>query len=172
LGELGNRGDDRRGRSVYERYIKRLIKRYHEEEGRKGIEEEWDRLRRGWCLGRKGFRDRLIEMVDRVIQGKQRETYKGDEIQAHDEAEADRLLRVGLKTLSLKEQELGRMAKGAQEKQILAWWLRKKTVVSREWISHKLKMGDVSRVTQATRNVDTHDDPMFESLREQIENHS
>ncbi len=50
------------------------------------------------------------------------------------------ILGVGLKTLGLKEQELDRMAKGAQEKQVLAWWLEKKTVVSWEWISQTLKM--------------------------------
>jgi hypothetical protein len=128
-------------------------------------------VRRGWCLGREGFRERLIEMVDKVIQGKRKETYRGDEIQAHDEAEAGRLLGVGLKTLGLKEQELDRMAKGAQEKQVLAWWLRNKTVVSREWISQKLEMGDVSRVrvTQASRNVDTHTDATSASLRERLE---
>ncbi len=67
-----------------------LVRRYCEEEGRKGFEEEWDRVRRGWCLGGEGFRERLIEMLDKVIQGKRKETYKGDEIQAHDEAEAGR----------------------------------------------------------------------------------
>jgi hypothetical protein len=41
------------------------------------------------------------------------------------------------------------------EKQVLAWWLRKKTVVSRRWISEKLGMGDLSRVSNAVRNVDS-----------------
>jgi hypothetical protein len=41
------------------------------------------------------------------------------------------------------------------EKQVLAWWLKKKTVVSRKWISQKLRMGDLSRVTNAVRKVDS-----------------
>jgi hypothetical protein len=41
------------------------------------------------------------------------------------------------------------MDKGAREKQVLAWWLRKKIVISRVWISQRLRMGDVSRATQA-----------------------
>ncbi len=123
-------------------------------------------MRKGWYLGTEGFKERLIEMIGKVIQGKREETYKGDEVQAHNEAEAGRLLRMGLKTLGLKEQELERMAKGAREKEILAWWLRKKTVVSREWISQNLKMGDVSRVTQASRKVDRSNAPEFASLRE------
>jgi hypothetical protein len=47
------------------------------------------------------------------------------------------------------------MAKGALEKQLLACSLRKKTVVSRKWISDKLRMGDLSSVTKAVRKVDS-----------------
>ncbi len=81
-------------------------------------------------------------------------------------------MRVGLKILGLTEQELDRMAKGSQEKQILARWLRKKTVVSRERVSQKLKMGAVSRVTHASRNIETRNDRTFVSLRERLEESS
>jgi len=39
------------------------------------------------------------------------------------------------------------MAKGALEKQVLAWWFRTQTVASRAWIARRLGMGDESRVT-------------------------
>jgi hypothetical protein len=55
--------------------------------------------------------------------------------------------------LGISEDELRTKSKGAVEKQVLAWWLKKKTVVSRKWISEKLKMGDLSRVTNAGRKV-------------------
>jgi hypothetical protein len=45
------------------------------------------------------------------------------------------------------------MAKGSVEKQVLAWWLRKRTVVSRGWVSRRLGMGDESRVTQAVAKI-------------------
>jgi hypothetical protein len=47
--------------------------------------------------------------------------------------------------------------------------IEKKAVVSQEWISQKLKMGDGSRVTQASRNVDTHNDSTLATLRERLE---
>jgi hypothetical protein len=69
----------------------------------------------------------------------------------------------------LKDEELDKMTKGAEGKQVLAWWLRKETVMSREWISQRLKMGDVSRVTQAFRNVDIRNDLTLVSLRKRLE---
>ena len=120
-------------------------------------------------MGKEGFKDRLLGILDKVIEGKQKETYKGDEVRAHDEAGADRLLRRGLRVLGLKDEELERMTKGAERKQVLAWWLRKETVMSREWISQRLKMGDVSRVTQAFRNVDALNDPNLVSLRKRLD---
>jgi hypothetical protein len=60
-----------------------------------------------------------------------------------------------LGVLGIKESDLEAKAKGAVEKQVLAWWLRKKTVVSRRWISENLGMGDLSRVTNAVRRVDS-----------------
>jgi hypothetical protein len=83
------------------------------------------------------------------------ESYSGDEIREHDEAQALRILQRGLDVLGISEGELQVKAKGAVEKQVLAWWLKKRTVVSRKWISDKLRMGDLSRVTNAGRKVDS-----------------
>jgi hypothetical protein len=53
----------------------------------------------------------------------------------------------------LSKQDSENSAKGSLEKQVLAWWLRKKPVVSLQWISQRLGMGDVSRVIKAVRAV-------------------
>ena len=119
------------------------------EDGAERIDGGWRAIRRGWYLGNAGFRVRLPEIVKTVMNGKQRETYMGDEVRTHDEAEAERLFRGGLRVLQLEDRDLEEMDKGAPEKQVLAWRLRKRTLVSCDWISRKLKMGDVSRVTQA-----------------------
>jgi hypothetical protein len=37
---------------------------------------------------------------------------------------------------------MGRMPKGAPEKQAMAWLLRTRTVVSRRWEAERLAMGD------------------------------
>ena len=57
--------------------------------------------------------------------------------------------------LGIKESDLEAKAKGSLEKQVLAWWLRKKMVVNLRWISEKLGMGDLSRVTNAVRRLDS-----------------
>ncbi len=65
-----------------------------------------------------------------------------------------KILQRGLDVLEISECDLQARGKGAVEKQVLAWWLKKKTIVSRKWISEKLRMGNLSRVTNAVRKVD------------------
>ena len=109
----------------------------------------WGRKRREWpfqfswvqriILGDREFRDRLMNFLDQAMYGKKRGSYQGDELREHGEAQAERLLRKGLGALGLSDQDLQGRAKGVKEKQGLAWWLRKKTVVSREWLSMRLE---------------------------------
>lgn len=169
LGELGGHQDDRKGRRAYEAYIEGLAKRIYDKKELKGFNEEWKLIRKGWYLGGEDFRDRLLDMLDKVMHGKAKETYYGDEVQAHDEAQAEKLLRAGLGLLEVKEQNLEEMAKGAKEKQVLAWWLRKKTMVSRKWISQRLGMGDVSRVTQAASLVNGNENISIVRLKRKLE---
>lgn len=169
LGELGGYQDDREGRRAYEAYIEGLAKRIYDKKELKGFDEEWKLIRKGWYLGGEDFRDRLLEMLDKVMHGKAKEAYHGDEVRAHEEAQAEKLLRAGLGVLKVKEQDLEEMAKGAKEKQVLAWWLWRKTMVSRKWISQRLEMGDVSRVTQAASLVNGNEDISIVRLKRQLE---
>jgi hypothetical protein len=97
------------------------------------------------------------------------ESYSGDEMREHDDAQALRILQRGLDVLGVSEGELQVKAKGALEKQLLAWCLRKKTVVSRKWISDKLRMGDLSSVTNAVRKVDSGKENETRKWRIQLE---
>jgi REP element-mobilizing transposase RayT len=169
LGELGGYQDNRKGRQSYEVYIEGLAKRIRDKKELKGLNEKWEPIRRGWYLGGEGFKGRLLEMVDKVMDGKERETYYGGEVQAHGEAEAEKFLRKGLRVLRVKKQDLEKMAKGVKEKQVLAWWLRRKTVVSRKWISQRLGMGDVSRITQAVSLLKRSEDISLMKLKKQLE---
>jgi hypothetical protein len=47
--------------------------------------------------------------------------------------------------------------------------LKKRTVVSRKWISDKLRMGDLSRVTNAVRKVDSGKEVEIRKWRIQLE---
>jgi hypothetical protein len=131
LGELGGFQDDRKERFKYKQYVESMAMGYVKNKELRDFEEAWKPIRTGWYLGGEGFRIWFLNRLDQVIEGKQRETYNGEAIREHDEAQAEHLFQRGLKTLMLEETDLKGMAKGAFEKQILAWWLRRKTVVSR-----------------------------------------
>jgi putative transposase len=153
FGELGYQKDRRGSREEYGRYMEELAKKWQEVNGKRDLEEKWKPLRRGWYMGDEAYRERLLELMGKNLEGKVRESYLGDELRAHDEGQALKMLKRGLDLLGIKECDLEGKAKGALEKQVLAWWLRKKTVMGRRWISEKLRMGDLSRATNAVRKV-------------------
>ena len=70
-----------------------------------------------------------------------------------DEGEALKMLKGGLSVPGIRESDLEAKAKGGPEKQVLAWWLMKKRIVSRRRISEKLGVSNFSRVTNAVRKV-------------------
>jgi len=153
LGELGHQKGSRGAREKYGRYMEELAKKCREVDGKRELEDKWKPLRRGWYMGDEVYLSRLLELMRKNLEGRARESYLGEELREHDEGQALRMLKRGLGVLGIKESDLEAKAKGAVEKQVLAWWLRKKTVVSRRWISENLGMGDLSRVTNAVRKV-------------------
>ena len=87
----------------------------------------------------------------------------------HGQGQARRLLGAGLLALGMKGHDLQQEAKGMAEKEILAWWLCRRTTVSRRWVSEQLDMGHESRVSLAIRRVQAAADPHLAKLRGQIE---
>ncbi len=153
LGSVGIGADDTIGRQGYEAYVEGRVLELGKQQSREALNQEWRRVRRGWYLGQGRFRRRLEDLLEKALAGKARGSHSGEARRAHDGATAERLLGLGLEVVGLKEGDLAGMAKGAKEKQVLAWWLRKRTVVSRGWVSRRLEMGDESRVTQAVAAV-------------------
>ena len=172
LGELGDQKDSRGSRQRYGRYMEELAKKSREVDGKRELEKKWKPLRRGWYMGDEGYLSRLLELMGKNLEGKRRESYWGDELRDHDERQALRMLRKGLDLLGINQSDLATKAKGAVEKQVLAWWLRKKTVVSRRWISEKLGMGDLSRVTNAVRKVNSGKESEIRRWKMQLEANS
>jgi len=111
----------------------------------------------------------LAKWLEKAVAGKARQSHAGEARQAHDEAAAGALLARGLAVMELKENDLAGLVKGAKEKQVLAWWLRKRTVVSRAWVSRRLRMGDESRVTQAVATVRRANDRQMLGWRRRLE---
>jgi hypothetical protein len=81
-------------------------------------------------------------------------------------------LKSGLGVLGIKESDLEGKAKGSLEKQVLRWWLRRKTVVTRKWISEKLALGDLSRVTSAVRKMNSRKESELRRWKMKLEKNS
>ncbi len=51
------------------------------------------------------------------------------------------------------------------EKKVLAWWLRQRTTVGRQWIGERLWMGEESGVSRAVHRVKASRDKDLERLK-------
>ncbi len=67
---------------------------------------------------------------------------------------AQQWLKRGLAAVVLKESELANLPKGHNKKQMVAWWLRRHTILDRKWIAGRLSMGHENRVTLAVCEVE------------------
>ena len=150
LGNLGLEPGDRKG---YEAYMEGRVLELGIRAGRKALEGEWKRIRRGWYLGGDGFRGRMLKMVKATFGKGRAASYLGQAKRAHGESEAERLVAQGLVALGLDGQWLAEKPKGMAEKQVLAWWLRQRTTAGRWWVSERLRMGEESGVSKAIRLV-------------------
>jgi len=150
MGNVGLKPGDREG---YEAYLEGRVLELASKAGRKELDEQWQRIRRGWYLGEDGFRGRMLKQLKDALGRGRRGSYSGGAKRAHSEGEAESLLAEGLRVLEVGRGQLAKGAKGMAEKRALAWWLCQRTTVSRRWVSERLGMGDESRVTQSIRQV-------------------
>ncbi|MBN2161667.1 MAG: transposase [Pontiellaceae bacterium] len=168
LGAMG-RADERSGREAFRRTMQKRVQEIAGSDRPQEVDTQWGKIRRGWCFGSEQFRDDLLERLDGVIgsQGR-RESFSGEEVRAHDEAEAVRLLEAGLRILGLKPSGLADMRKNAPEKQVLAWLLRSRTVVANQWITEHLHCGHSCNVSAFVGNVKRADRGPLMDLRNRL----
>jgi REP element-mobilizing transposase RayT len=133
----------------YEIYLEGRVLELASKPERQELEQEWQRLRRGWYVGEKSFLEKLAGYLGPVLAGRRRESFSGAAKATHDRAAAEQALARGLRALGLGAEELAELPKAAPEKVALAWWLRQRTTVPLRWVSERLGMGHYSRVTQA-----------------------
>jgi hypothetical protein len=142
---------DGRGRRAYVNYLE---KRAKESKG-KLSSEAMKALRRGWYLGDESFRDRLLALVEESSKTLRRKgSHNAKELLDHSEAEAKRLLKLGLVTLGLPNdpQGLQTLKKGDDRKVALAILIRKQTNVTNQWVTEHLKMGHSGSVSRLIRH--------------------
>lgn len=146
LGNLGLR-DDTAGRKRYASYLQERVRELRTRDGRKSFREEWKQIRYGWYLGDEAFQEKLLKLVGKVVDGRDRRSYSGGAICGHDELEAERYAEAGMMVLGLKDDDLATMAKGDEKKCVLAWLLHARTLASQRWIAERLCMGNPSNIS-------------------------
>jgi len=160
--------DDASGRSLYRNYMKRRVLEILHSSNPKEMDESWQKIRRGWAFGSDEFRVKIQEALGSVVSGKRRDSFMGEEIRAHDELEAERLLQQGLRCCGLTEAELPELKKGDDRKKVIAWHIRKKTSVRTEWITTRLKMGVTSNFSCYVRAVEQSTEGLLWKLKNKI----
>jgi hypothetical protein len=110
----------------------------------------------------------LIQYLVDAVQGRRRESHSGEAKAAHGEAAAEKALRDALGVLELGGGELERMPRSAPEKLVLAWWLRQRTTVPLRWVSERLAMGHISRVSQAVGRIQRRPSRNHEQIKRRL----
>ena len=106
-------------------------------------DEEFQPVRRGWCLGGEGFRRELLEQI-----AEQRGAcHYGEELVESAEARAQRMIEQALHQKGWNVEELKARRKGDVFKVRLAAQLRAQTTVTVAWIAEQLHMGTRGHLT-------------------------
>ncbi len=101
-------------------------------------------LKRGWFVGSETFRKWLAKQLSRDS-----DNLRAGQRTAHDEIEAERLLKEALKVLGLSEDELLALKSTKKEKQAAVWLLKKYTTSEVRWLAERLNMGHRTNASRA-----------------------
>jgi hypothetical protein len=135
---------DGRGRRAYVAWLEERAKL-----GGELSEAAMQALRRGWYLGEKTFRDRLLGLLEKPIARRDLNR-SGEATRDRSLNEAERLVRDGLPHLGLpvEREELSALRKGEPRKVWMAMLLRKRTIANNAWIAERLAMGEAGSVSR------------------------
>ena len=147
--------EDHRGGRAYAEYLEARAK-----DGKGAItDDSLKKLRRGWCLGEKGFAEKVLESLSGTAGPKRRRgSVAGEAASAHDEAEAERIAMAALLALGAPTEasQLRGKGKWVEETTLVAVLIRKRTGVKNRWVAARLGMGHEGNVTRAIRRVNEH----------------
>lgn len=153
---LGTGGwlDTRVGRRAYQRMMKKGVAEIAGGDSLRDADARWADIRRGWCLGDESFHKDMLDKLDGLIGGKRRrDSFSGQEMRLHDEAEAERLVRESLVRLKLKESDLPALPKGSDGKKAVIALLKNRTHASNRWIVNRLQAGHPANVPRYMEDV-------------------
>ncbi len=104
-------------------------------------------------MGAAEFRDELQEKIDAQLSGLRRDSIVGEARRLHDERGAERLLFEATRIVGLDLGGKERLKKSDERKQVVAWFLRKKTTMGLDWIAEQLGMGSRANVGRAVQSI-------------------
>ena len=104
-----------------------------------------------------------------MVAERKRESYSGEAMGRHDEAEAERLVRAGMRALGLTEADLAKQAKGSRDKCLLAWLAQEGTLAKQNWLVDRLKMGAASGIGAYAKRVREATDSETRRLRKALQ---
>ena len=144
LGELGFE-DTAEGRR---RYAERMRGRALEELAN-GNAAENTQLRRGWCLGGAGFRERMLRLLETAGEKfSQAKEVDGAVRRSHGEDEARHLLQSAMAYFEIHQRDLVKLKRNDPRKLAIARLIRRRTSVPNKWIAEELSLGHVSSVSR------------------------
>ena len=138
---------DRRGRAAYVSWLEARA----ENEGGKIDAKAMEAIRGGWYLGEHGFKDKLLGLMDKAgARIRDRGNLAGAAVRAHDEKEAERIIRiVGVKMeLPGSAAELELLRKGDPRKVMCAATVKRRTSVKNDWLASRLRMRHPAAMSQ------------------------
>jgi len=107
-----------------------------------------------------------LDYMEKVLEGKRRESFSGEGPILHEEKEARRWLDRGLEIMRLDEGAISGMKKGAPEKAAIAWLIRKRTTAGNRWIAEHLEMGHPGNLANLVRKIEeAKSGPLFKFRR-------
>ena len=106
-------------------------------------------LRRGWCLGGAGFRERMLGLLEQTGEkfSKGRNMDAGVK-RSYDLEEAQRLVRRALEHFGLDREQLPVLKRNDPRKLALARLIRTRTSVSNAWMAKELSLGHASSISR------------------------
>jgi hypothetical protein len=165
LGALGL-ADDRAGMMQFQKAMQKRVLQIACSDTPPDIDEQWANIRSDWCYGSDEFHADMLKHI-KSLSGK-RESFSGDEVRLHDENAAELLLQEGFRVLELDEDKLPEMPKGADDKALLAWLLRRHSGVANKWIAERLAMGRADCMSRYPKRIDETEDVQLIKKREKL----
>jgi hypothetical protein len=116
-------------------------------------------LKRGWYWGSENFREKLRGLLERQIT------------RAHGEAEANRLLELGMEALGLSDPDIRKPVRGDLRRVAVTKVLDSRTTVIQKWIAEQLNMKSAANLSQQVcRFSDLPENHLPPSIRAWIKN--